>query len=68
LGFFVITLDAVVVNVALPAMDLEQSAGVTGLQWIVDGYTLMFAIFAATAAVVSATALYHVTAAAANRR
>jgi MFS family permease len=43
LGFFVITLDAVVVNVALPSMDRELHAGVTGLQWIVDGYTLMFA-------------------------
>ena len=43
LGFFVITLDAVVVNVALPAMDRDLSAGVTGLQWVVDGYTLAFA-------------------------
>jgi len=43
LGFFVITLDAVVVNVALPAMGRELSAGLTGLQWVVDGYTLMFA-------------------------
>ena len=31
LGFFVITLDAVVVNVALPAMDREFGAGVAGL-------------------------------------
>jgi EmrB/QacA subfamily drug resistance transporter len=43
LGFFIITLDAVVVNVALPAIDRELSAGVNGLQWVVDGYTLMFA-------------------------
>jgi MFS family permease len=43
LGFFVIPLDAAVVNVALPSMDRELHAGVTGLQWIVDGYTLMFA-------------------------
>ncbi|MDN0085228.1 MFS transporter [Crenobacter sp. SG2305] len=43
LGFFVITLDAVVVNVALPTMGHEFSANVTDLQWVVDGYTLMFA-------------------------
>lgn len=43
LGFFVITLDAVVVNVALPTIGREFGTGVSGLQWIVDGYTLMFA-------------------------
>ena len=43
LGFFVITLDAVVVNVALPSIRSDLSAGMTGLQWVVDGYTLMFA-------------------------
>lgn len=43
LGFFIITLDAVVVNVALPTLGHELGAGITGLQWVVDGYTLMFA-------------------------
>src|SRR5215210_889831 len=43
LGFFVITLDAVVVNVALPAIRSDLGGGMTGLQWVVDGYTLMFA-------------------------
>jgi MFS transporter, DHA2 family, methylenomycin A resistance protein len=43
LGFFVITLDAVVVNVALPSIRDDVGAGITGLQWVVDGYTLMFA-------------------------
>jgi MFS transporter, DHA2 family, methylenomycin A resistance protein len=43
LGFFVITLDAVVVNVALPSMRADLGGGITGLQWVVDGYTLMFA-------------------------
>ncbi len=42
LGFFVITLDAVVVNVALPTLAHDLRAGVDGLQWVVDGYTLMF--------------------------
>ena len=43
LGFFMITLDAVVVNVALPSIRGELGGGITGLQWMVDGYTLMFA-------------------------
>jgi MFS transporter, DHA2 family, methylenomycin A resistance protein len=43
LGFFVITLDAVIVNVVLPSIRQDLGGGVTGLQWVVDGYTLMFA-------------------------
>src|SRR3954447_22840737 len=43
LGFFVVTLDAVVVNVALPSIRGGLGGGITGLQWVVDGYTLMFA-------------------------
>src|SRR5215212_6004144 len=51
LGFFVVTLDALVVNVALPAIGRDLSSGITGLLWVVDGYTLMFAallLFAGT--------------------
>ncbi|NUR04526.1 MAG: MFS transporter [Streptomyces sp.] len=43
LGFFVITLDATIVNVALPSIRDALGGGITGLQWVVDGYTLMFA-------------------------
>jgi EmrB/QacA subfamily drug resistance transporter len=43
LGFFVVTLDAVVVNVGLPSIRGELGGGITGLQWVVDGYTLLFA-------------------------
>jgi EmrB/QacA subfamily drug resistance transporter len=43
LGFFVITLDAVVVNVALPSIRRDLGGGMAGLQWVVDGYTFMFA-------------------------
>jgi DHA2 family methylenomycin A resistance protein-like MFS transporter len=43
LGFFVITLDAFVVNVALPDIHRDLGGGITGLQWVIDGYTLMFA-------------------------
>ncbi|MCA9514910.1 MAG: MFS transporter [Myxococcales bacterium] len=43
LGFFIITLDALVVSVALPAIGDTFDAGMTGLQWVMDGYTLPFA-------------------------
>ena len=49
LGFFVITLDALVVNVALPDIHKDFGGGITGLQWVVDGYTLMFAALLLTA-------------------
>ncbi|MGW4227925.1 MFS transporter [Streptomyces sp. NPDC004980] len=45
LGFFVVTLDALVVNVALPSIRDSLGGGMTGLQWVIDGYTLMFAAF-----------------------
>jgi EmrB/QacA subfamily drug resistance transporter len=45
LGFFVVTLDAVIVNVALPPIRADLGGGIRGLQWVVDGYTLMFAAF-----------------------
>lgn len=53
LGFFTITLDAVIVNVALPAIGRDLGGGITGLQWIVDGYTLMFAALLLSAGVLS---------------
>ncbi|MET7945110.1 MFS transporter [Streptomyces sp. NPDC005302] len=43
MGFFVITLDALVVNVALPSIRSSLGGDITGLQWVIDGYTLMFA-------------------------
>src|SRR5438309_5703222 len=43
LGFFVVTLDALVVSVALPSISRDLGGGITGLQWVVDSYTLMFA-------------------------
>ncbi|MEU7984731.1 MFS transporter [Streptosporangium canum] len=53
LGFFVITLDALVVNVALPDIRADLGGGMTGLQWVVDGYTLMFAALLLSAGSVS---------------
>jgi DHA2 family methylenomycin A resistance protein-like MFS transporter len=42
-GYFLVILDATVVNVALPAIGRELRGGVAGLQWVVDAYTLSFA-------------------------
>jgi len=53
LGFFVVTLDAVVVNVALPAIRSQLGGGISGLQWVVDGYTLMFAALLLSAGALS---------------
>ncbi len=43
LGFALICLDASVVNVALPAIGSSFGSGMSGLQWVVDAYTLAFA-------------------------
>ncbi|WP_223916853.1 MFS transporter [Arthrobacter sp. NicSoilC12] len=51
LGFFVVALDAQIVNVALPEIRNDLGGGLAGLQWIVTGYTLMFSalqLFAGT--------------------
>jgi EmrB/QacA subfamily drug resistance transporter len=42
-ALFMAMLDNTVVNVALPTISRELGAGVSGLQWIVDGYVLAFA-------------------------
>jgi EmrB/QacA subfamily drug resistance transporter len=42
-ALFMAMLDNTVVNVALPTLSRELGAGVSGLQWIVDGYVLAFA-------------------------
>lgn len=42
LGFFMVALDAQIVNVALPSIRNDLGGGLSGLQWIVTGYTLMF--------------------------
>ncbi|MBD3924464.1 MFS transporter [Nocardioides cavernae] len=42
LGFFVVALDAQIVNVALPDISASLGGGLSGLQWVVTGYTLTF--------------------------
>jgi EmrB/QacA subfamily drug resistance transporter len=47
-GLFMPMLDNLVVNVALPTIQRKLGAGVSGLQWIIDAYTLTFASFMLT--------------------
>jgi len=44
LGFVVSQLDVSIVNIALPQIAKSFSAGISSLQWIVDAYTLTFAV------------------------
>src|SRR5919108_668766 len=47
-GLFMPMLDNLVVNVALPTIQRDLGSGVSGLQWIIDAYTLTFASFMLT--------------------
>src|ERR1700759_1556576 len=44
LGFVVSQLDVSIVNVALPPIGQSLNADVSELQWIVDAYTIAFAV------------------------
>jgi DHA2 family methylenomycin A resistance protein-like MFS transporter len=50
-GFVVVQLDVTIVNVALPAMAKSLGGGTAGLQWVVDAYTLAFAVLLLSAGV-----------------
>src|SRR3954454_19042658 len=43
LSLLVITLDNTILNVALPALIRDTHASTSQLQWVIDGYTLVFA-------------------------
>ncbi len=45
MSLLIVGMDATIVNVALPAVQRDLRADVTGLQWIVDAYTLVVASF-----------------------
>src|SRR5690242_18438798 len=49
IGFFMVLLDASIVTVALPTIQRDLNAGLSGLQWVVDAYTLPFAALLLTA-------------------
>jgi MFS transporter, DHA2 family, methylenomycin A resistance protein len=53
LGFFMITVDALAVNVGLATMGRQLHTATSGLQWVVDGYTLMFAALLLSAGALS---------------
>jgi DHA2 family methylenomycin A resistance protein-like MFS transporter len=44
-AFIIVQLDVTIVNVALPEIGRELQADVSQLQWVVDAYTLGFAVF-----------------------
>ena len=43
MSLLIISLDNTILNVALPVLTRELDASTSALQWIVDGYTLVFA-------------------------
>jgi MFS family permease len=43
LGLMVLVVDTTIVNVALPTLGRQLHASTAGLQWIVDGYILVYA-------------------------
>jgi EmrB/QacA subfamily drug resistance transporter len=43
LSLFIVGVDSTIVNVALPTIGRGLNASVSGLQWIVDGYTMVLA-------------------------
>jgi EmrB/QacA subfamily drug resistance transporter len=48
LAVLAINLDTTIVNVALPSLSRQLSAGTSTLQWVVDGYSLAFAALVLT--------------------
>lgn len=51
LGMFMVFLDGTVVNLALPSIQRDLDGGISGLQWIVDGYVLVYAALLLTGGV-----------------
>src|SRR5215468_10181408 len=49
LGFFMVLLDASIVIVALPTIQIDLRTNLSDLQWTVDAYTLPFAALMLTA-------------------
>ena len=47
-ALFMIMLDNTVMNVALPSIQSDLHASISSLEWIVNGYTLSFAVLLAT--------------------
>jgi EmrB/QacA subfamily drug resistance transporter len=45
LSLFIVAMDATIVNVALPDIRRDLQASVSGLQWVIDAYTIVLASF-----------------------
>jgi len=45
MSLFIVGLDVTIVNIALPTIQTDFHTPVSGLQWIIDGYTLVLASF-----------------------
>jgi EmrB/QacA subfamily drug resistance transporter len=45
LSLLVVSMDATIVNVALPDIRRDLQASVSGLQWVIDAYTIVLASF-----------------------
>ena len=56
MSLFVVGVDITIVNIALPAIGHDFGASVSGLQWIMDAYTLVLASFFMLADRLSASA------------
>src|SRR5438477_3450380 len=50
LALFMVTLDNLVVTTALPVIRKDLHAGISGLEWTVNAYTLTFAVLLLTGA------------------
>ena len=48
-GFFLVLLDTTALNVAAASMEREFGSGISGLQWVVNSYTIVFASLVLTA-------------------
>src|SRR5579875_2184880 len=53
LGFFAVILDTTIVNVALPAIGSSFRTTTTNLQWVVNGYNIVFAALLLTCGALS---------------
>jgi EmrB/QacA subfamily drug resistance transporter len=45
LSLLVVSMDSTIVNVALPAIRSDLDASLSGLQWVIDAYTIVLASF-----------------------
>jgi EmrB/QacA subfamily drug resistance transporter len=52
-GSFMVLLDVSIVNTALPSIQRDLHASFSGLQWVVDAYTLAFAVLLLSAGVLA---------------